>query len=109
MRLLIFHIADYQGGALLPGGHAHGVQVGYQMKVTIAERPVGILITRHRLHLHIHGEQIVAAVGAVAADMLEKEAGVIAFAHKAPVEISKHDHHGIDLIFFNQLGQRLSG
>ena len=79
------------------------------MKVAIAECPVGELVTWHRLHLHINRQQIVTAVGAMATDMLKKKAGVITFAHKTPVEISKHDHHGIDLIFFNQLGQRLSG
>ena len=68
------------------------------MEVTVAELPIGELVAGDRLHLHVDGEKIVAAVGTIGGAAFEEELGVEAFTHEAAVEIGEDHEDGVDLI-----------
>jgi hypothetical protein len=65
--------------------------------VAVAELPVGEGVARHRLHLHVDGEEIVAGVAARACDLVHEHLGVEALAHEAAVVVGEARDHGLDL------------
>ena len=97
VRLLALHVAEHEGGLVEPARDAQRRQVGHQVDVAVAELPVGELVARHRLHLHVDGEQVVAGVAAVRRDLVEEHLGVEALAHQAAVVVGEAGEHGLDL------------
>jgi hypothetical protein len=71
---------------------------------TVAERPGRRLVAGHRLHLHVDGQQIVAAVGLLD-HAVEEEARRHALAHEAALHVREGDHHRVDLARLDQLFQ----
>ena len=89
-------VAVDEGCFLLPRKNFQRVQIGDEMKVTVAEFPVGEFVAGSGLHFHIGGEEIIADVCAIVGDGLEEEIGVESLAHQPPVGIGEGGDHGVD-------------
>ena len=61
--------------ALVPGHRPQRVQVGLHHEVPVAAVPGGHRVAADRLHVDVHGQQVVAALGAVLDDVVEEMAG----------------------------------
>src|SRR5207302_138180 len=77
------------------------------MKIAVAQLPIGKAIARDRSHLHVDGQQVVAGMGTVAADLLDEHLGVEALAQQPPVVVGEADDHGLDLVLRDQSAQLL--
>ncbi len=95
------HVAQHEGGPVGPGRRAQGGQVGDKMEIAVAPLPVGVAVAGHRLHLHVDGQQVIAAVGAVADGIVDEEAGVESFAHRSTEMIGEGHDHRVDLTLFH--------
>ena len=96
MMVMIDQVAEHQGRALEPGNPAQGVQVRLEDEIAVAEVPVGRLVARNRLVLHVDGQQVVAAMGLLD-DVGEKEVPGHPLAHEPALHVDHGHHHGIDL------------
>src|SRR3990167_5450518 len=56
------------------------------------------LKARERFHVHVHGEQVDAGVGAVAGDVIEEVARSGPLAQEPPEAVGEHRQHGVDLV-----------
>ncbi len=64
--------AQHQGGAVQPAGDAHRLQIGHHVKIAVAPLPVRVAIAGDRIHLHIHGQQVIAGVRPVPRHVIEE-------------------------------------
>jgi hypothetical protein len=80
VAMVVEHVGEHQRGALEPGRAAQRGEVGFHRVVAVAGGPARRLVARHRLHLVVGGEQVVAAVG-LAVGAREEELGLEALAH----------------------------
>ena len=90
-----------------PGGLPEGVVVGDHVEVPVSELPVGVLVARDGLHLHVDREQVVAAMGSRRADLLQVIASVETLAVDPPVMIGEAHHHGVNVTGPDLRGQFL--
>ncbi len=108
MRVMVEHIAKDEGRAFLPGNAAERLHVGLQREVTVAALPGGRLVARHRLHIDVKRQQIIAGMrllmGAVA-----EEGRVKALAREPPLEIGEAGDDGVDLAGFGDGFQLVEG
>src|SRR5438132_1588142 len=82
------HIAQHERGRLEPWDAAQGSHVGMQVEVAITAVPVGDLVTRYRIHLHVEGQELVAALHRLLVrGRLHEVLGVHAFAHEAALHV----------------------
>ena len=63
MRRFQFSVADHQRGPVQPRQLSKRPQVRREVHVPVAEIPVGKFVPWDGLHLHVHGEQVVAGMG----------------------------------------------
>ena len=61
LTVVVDHVAEHQRGALEPGDPAQRDEIRADREVAVAELPGRRLVARHRLHLHVEREQVVAA------------------------------------------------
>jgi hypothetical protein len=99
--VVVADVAQHQGRALQPGRAAQGRHIGLDGEVAVALVPGRRLEARHRLHLHVHGQEIVAGVGLFDHGVQEEVAGH-PLAHEAALHIGKTHHHGVDLTRVDQ-------
>ena len=57
---------------LVPRHRPQRVEVGLHREVAVAARPRRHLVALHRLHVHVHGEEVVAALGAVLGHVVQE-------------------------------------
>lgn len=79
------------------------------MEVAVTEFPVRIGVAGDRLHLHVGGEEIVAAVGAVFGNLFEEEAGVDALPKELALVVGEAHDDGVDRVGRHGFGQRFDG
>ena len=58
-------VGEHERCALEPGDAPQGREVGDELEVAVALLPARDLVARHRVHLHLECEQVVAALGPV--------------------------------------------
>ena len=92
---MVEHVAEHQRRALEPGDAAQGREVGLDREVAVAEVPRRRLVARHRLHLEVHGQEVVAAVHLVH-DLLEEVVAGDPLADQAALHVDHADHDGVD-------------
>ena len=96
--LFVDEVAQHDRGLLEPGDRTQRREVGDGLHVAVALLPVGEPVTGHRSHLHVHREQVVARLDALAVDdVVEEVVPGHAFAHQATLEIGKGHEHGVDV------------
>ena len=77
--LVVQHIRQHQRGAFQPWDMPQSRQVWSQNEIAIALRPARGRVARHRLHIDVVGQQVIAGMGFPMC-AIEKELGMKAFA-----------------------------
>ena len=91
------HVAENERRRLEPRDAAERRQVGPNVEVAVALLPARERIARHRVHLHLEREQVVAALHPVPrVHLLEEELGVKALAHQPALHVGEGDDDGVD-------------
>src|SRR5215470_9876732 len=93
--MMVEHVREHERGAGQPWQRAQRRDVGLHDEVAIALVPARGRIARHRLHVDVVGEQIVAAVR-LFMRAVEEIFGLEALADEAPLHVDHGDDHGID-------------
>ena len=75
------------------------------MNVAVAPLPVGEGVAFDDVHLHIHGQQIIADVHAAVGSLLEEERAGYAFAHESAIEVGEDDEDRVYLTSFDPFPQ----
>ncbi|MCY1527420.1 hypothetical protein D9M68_624880 [compost metagenome] len=100
--VMIQHIAEHQRRAVQPGHPAQGAQVGLEHEVAVSLAPARRGVARHRLHVDVVGQQVIAAMrlleGAV-----DEEFRLEAFADQSPLHVHHAGQHRVDLAAGNGL------
>src|SRR6185369_5477394 len=78
--MMIEDVAKHERSPRQPGGPPKRPEIGLHDEIAIALFPVGCGVTRHRLHIDIVGEQIIAAMGFFVS-AAEEKIGVETFAN----------------------------
>ncbi|MNT25860.1 hypothetical protein D3C72_1614040 [compost metagenome] len=94
--VVVEHVAEHQGRALQPGHAAQGTHVGFQDEIAVALVPARRGIARHRLHVDVVGQQVVATVGFLMA-AVDEELGLEALANQSPLHVHHAGQHRVDL------------
>ena len=108
--LLVEHVAQDERRLLKPRDGAHGGQVRLHGQVAVAGLPVGVRVPGERLHLHVHGQQVVAAVDHPLAPLehvLHEVPPGEALAHEPALLVGEHHQDGVDIVAADQLGDGL--
>ena len=80
---------------------SHGIRRSVAMSGAIAEvavalLPVGHLVAGHRLHLHVEGEQVVAALDPVLDDLVEEVLDLDPLAEQPPLHVGEGGDDRVD-------------
>jgi hypothetical protein len=86
---------------------AKGVPVRSAVDVAITLLPTGKAVARHRLHLHVASQQVVAQVDAMLDDLVHKERASDAFAQQSPIHVGESGDDRLDFFPSNKLLQGL--
>ena len=103
MRFLVLHVAQHQRRFLEPGRAAQRAHVGHEVEVAVAELPVGEFIAGDRIHLHVHGEQVIAGVRAVVDHAVDEHLGIEPLAEEPAVVVGEADDDRFDLALLDEL------
>ena len=93
--VVVEHVGQHQRGAFEPRQLAQRGEVGLQDEIAVALVPARRRVARHRLHVDVVGEQVVAGVrlGVRAVDEI---LGLEALADEAALHVDHGHQHGID-------------
>src|SRR5690606_19657536 len=97
VRMVIEDVAQHQGRLFQPGHAADSGKIRLQDEIAIALGPACRLVARHRLHIDVVGQQVVAAMRLVISGF-DEEGGEEALADEPPLHIHGGYQHGVDLI-----------
>jgi hypothetical protein len=98
-------VAEHERRAVEPRDPPQRREVGDDREVPVAALPVGHLVARHRLHLHVEREQVVAALDAVVDDVVEEVLALDAFAEQPPLHVGEGGDDGVDRAVLDLLAQ----
>ncbi len=90
------HVAQHQGGALVPRQQPQGGQVGLEHEVAVPGLPRRHRVPVDGVHLDVHGEQVVAGLGGVADDLVQEVLSAAALALQAPLHVGHGYQDGVD-------------
>ena len=93
--MVVEHVGQHQRGAFEPRQRAQGGEVGLQDEIAVALVPARGRVARHRLHVDVVGEQIVAAVRLLVR-AVDEILGLEALADEAALHVDHGDEHGVD-------------
>jgi len=93
MLLGAVDVAEHQRRLVLPRGHAHRLEVRDRMEVAVPLRPTGEGVARHRIHVHVARQQVIAGVHPLLRHLVEEEGGRDSLPHQAPVHVGEGHHH----------------
>ena len=89
-------ITKHQRRAGLPGHETNGRKIGPHFEVAKTFLPVGQLEAVLRVHLDVHGEQIIARVRAMFHHVVEEKFPGEPFADEPPEHVRKRHDDGVD-------------
>ena len=95
VAVVVEHVAQHQRRAREPRRAAQRLHVGLQHEVAIALLPARRLVARHRFHLDVDAEEIVAAMRLLMA-AVDEILGVEALADEAALQVDHGGHHRVD-------------
>jgi hypothetical protein len=93
--VMLEDVAEDQRGLLQPRDAAQRRQVGLHDEVAVALLPARHLVARHRLHLDVVGQQVVAGMGLVVGG-LDEILGMEALADQPALHVRKCGDDGVD-------------
>src|SRR5215210_702552 len=88
-------VAGHERRPLLPGNTPEGLHVRLEDEVAVAALPGGHRVALHGVHLHVHGEQVVAALGVVLDHLVEKVGRRQTLALQASLHIRHREEDGV--------------
>jgi hypothetical protein len=94
--VMVGHVAQHQGRPGQPRDAPQRPEVRLDDEIAIALRPGRRLEARHRLHLHVDGQEIVAGVPFLV-HRLEEVASGHPLADQPALHIGERGHHRVDL------------
>ena len=106
--MMIEDVAENERGCRQPRNAPERRQVRLHDEVAVALLPIGDGVARHRLHIDVVGEQVVAAVGLLIG-AVEEEFGLEAFADEPSLHVGEADHDRVDLAGADGLLQLVQG
>ena len=95
--VLPLDVGQAQRGALVPRRAAQRVEVGLEHEVAVAALPARHRVAVDGVHVDVDGEQVVAALGAVADHRLQETARGQALALQAPLHVGQRQQDGVDV------------
>ena len=104
MAVMIEDVAENERRCRQPRNAPERRQVGLHDEIAVALFPIGDGVARHRLHIDVVGEQIVAAVGLFIGAVDEKF-GLEALADEPSLHVGEADHDRVDLAGANRFLQ----
>ena len=87
---------DHRGGGQV-GEQPDGALVEDELHVAVPALPRRDRVAADGVHVHVDGEQIVAALGPVLDHVVDEVATVQALALQPPLHVGERHHHGVDL------------
>ncbi len=96
VMVMVDDIAQNQRGCRQPRYPPQRRKVGLHDEIAVALLPVGCGISRHRLHIDVVGEQIIAAVGFLVG-AFEEILGLEALTDERALHVGEADHDRVDL------------
>ena len=96
VMMMVEHVAEHERGALDPRNAAQCAHVGLQHEIAVALLPGGGLEARHGLHVHVHGEQVVAGVPFLV-HRIEEEPARDPLADQPALHVGERGDHRVDL------------
>ena len=91
-------VGHHQRGPGQPWQYPQRGQIGAHHHIPVAGVPTGHPIALDGVHLGIHGQQIVTALGAVLGDLLGEQSGRHPFSGQPALHVGERDDDGVDLI-----------
>ena len=92
---------DQRGGRQV-GEQPQRVRVGHELHVAVALLPRGDGVAVDRVHVDVHGQQVVAALGARLQGDVEEVAAVQPLALEPALHVGEREHDGVDLVRLDQ-------
>ena len=103
--VLPLEVGHQVDGGLVPRDRAKRVQVRLHHEVPVAVRPGGHLVAVHGVHVHVHGEQVVAALRHVLGHLVEEVGGRQPLALEAALHVGDGEQHRVDGALLDRLRQ----
>ena len=94
--VMVEHVAEHERRRREPGDAPQRREVRLQDEIAVALLPACDRVARHRLHVDVVGEQVVAAVGFLIG-AAEEEGGLEALADEPPLHVGEAGDHRVDL------------
>ena len=102
------HVAEHECGRLEPRDAPQRRHVRPHPEVAVALLPARDLVARHRVHLHLEREQVVAALDRVPGlHLVDEELRVEPLAQQTTLHVREGDDHRVDLARRDELLQLL--
>jgi hypothetical protein len=100
------NVTEDERGGLEPGNPPEGAQVGREREIPIALLPARDAVARHRIHLHVECEQVVAPFDAVLGHLsLDEELPVQALSHQPALHVGERHDDRVDRAVFDGRGE----
>jgi hypothetical protein len=96
VAVLLHRVAEHERRAVEPRHETQRRPVGDHLEVLESTLPVGERESRLRIHVHVHGEQVVGGVQPLAVQQPAARAGGDALAHEASPEIGEGTDDRVD-------------
>ena len=94
--VVVGDVADHQRRAVEPGDPAQRRHVGGDREVAVAVLPVGHLVAGDRIHLHVEGEQVVAALDPLLDHLVEEVLDLDPLPEQPPLHVGEGGYDGVD-------------
>ena len=98
-------VRHHQRRTRQPGQPAQGGEIRGHDHVAVAGLPAGHGVAVDGVHVDIHGQQVVAAFGAVRGDLLDEQPRRYPFPGEPALHIGEREDHGVDLAGGDELFQ----
>ena len=96
-RRHVVEVAHDHRGLGYPGNDPDRVPIGGREHVAVALVVARELVARHRVVVHIAGNEVIAVLGACIGDVVEKEPPGRSLADQATLQIGERHQDGVDL------------
>ena len=94
--VVVDDVAQHHRGAVEPWDPAQRCHVRGDAEVAVALLPVRHLVARHGLHLHVEGEEVVAALDPVLGDLVEEVVDLDPLAEQTALHVRERRDDGVD-------------
>src|SRR4051794_7407930 len=93
---MVDDVGENQRGAVEPGDAAQRRHVWLDPEIAVAVLPVRHLIAGERLHIHVEGEEVVAALHAVSRHLIEEILDLDPLAEQPPLHVGECSDDRVD-------------